>query len=115
VIQIGDGRIEVLINGRPKNRDRCIRIPQAGSICGGDQFLAYNVPQLLQGIGLHKRHLAGVHRVYFGLVAIEKNDIQSTIGEYDAKGQTYMAAPPYNDNLLKRLHEPLIASFWTKH
>jgi hypothetical protein len=55
------------------------------------------------------RAFALVDRIYLGLVAIEKNDIQSTIGEDDAKGETHMAATPYNDNLFQFLHELLIA------
>ncbi len=104
----------MLIDGGSKNRDRRIRIAQTGSICGGDQLLAHNAPQLLQGIGLHKGHLAGVDRVYFGLIAIEKNDIQSTIGEDNAQGKTHMAASADNDNLFQFLHELLIASAWKK-
>ena len=45
------------------------------------------------GIRFHKRHLALVDEIYFGLIAIEKNDIESTIGEDDAQGQAHMAAP----------------------
>ena len=112
VIEIGDGWIEMLIDRRSENRDRGIRIAQAGRIGGGDQLLAHHAPQLFQGIGFHKGHLARVDRVYLGLIAIEKNDIQSAIGEDDAQGKTHMAASADNDNLFRFLHELLIASFW---
>jgi hypothetical protein len=48
------------------------------------------------------------------LIAIEKNDVQSAIGEDNAQGKTHMAAPPDNDNLSNFLHELLIAPFLMK-
>ena len=102
----------MFIDRGTKNRDRCIRIAQTGRIRGSDQLLAHDTPQLFQGIGLHKRHLARVDGVYFGLIPIEKNHIQSAIGKDDAQGETHMAAPPDDDNLFQFPHELLIASFW---
>ncbi len=101
----------MLIDRCSKNRDRCIRIPQTGSIRGGNQLLADDTPQLFQGIGFHKGHFALVDGVYLGLVPIEKNDIQSAISENDAQGKAHMATSTDNHNFFQFLHELLIASF----
>ena len=71
VIEVGNGGIEMLIDGGTKDRDRSIRIAQTGRIGGSDQLLAHHAPQLFQGIGLHKGHLARVDGVYLGLIPIE--------------------------------------------
>jgi hypothetical protein len=42
------------------------------------------------------------------LVAIEKDDVQSAIGEHDAQGKAHMAAAADDDNLFYFLHELLI-------
>jgi hypothetical protein len=54
--------------------------------------------------------LACVDNIYLGLVAVEKNDIQAAVGEYDAQRKAHMAASADNDNLFNFLHELLIGS-----